>query len=48
MDDKLNDELNDKLNDELNDEWILSFDKEDKFYKDFYKSTVEHIDIFFI
>jgi len=40
--------MEDELNDELNDEWILSFDKEDKFYKDFYKTKVNDIDIFFI
>tara|TARA_B100001093_G_C26839115_1_gene1019696 strand:+ start:922 stop:1446 length:525 start_codon:yes stop_codon:yes gene_type:complete len=44
----MNDKLNNELNDELDDEWILSFDKEDKFYKDFYKSTVDYIDLFFI
>ena len=40
--------LNDELNDELNEDWILSFDKDDKFYKDFYKTKVNDIDIFFI
>lgn len=39
---------NDELNDELDDEWILSFDKEDKFYKHFYKSKVNTINLFFI
>ena len=44
----MNDKLTDELNDELDDEWILSFDKEDKYYKYFYKSKVDIINLFFI